>query len=152
MSTGFLANSSGPGCLPRNDQLGRWGATAAAAITLCAAQVVVACRPFAKWKDSLGLQAKSSTGEDRIDAQRIARRIERAAARLPFTTKCLPRAVAVSWLLRRRGIRHAVVFAVRPAELRDDDDALHAWVEVDAVRIIGDLQGPWIETLRVGAR
>jgi len=29
--------------------------------------------------------------------------------------------------------------------------ALHAWVEVKGGTILGDLPGPWIETLRLGA-
>jgi len=55
----------------------------------------------------------------------------------------------LSWMLRGRGIGHAFVFAVRPAGLRDDDDALHAWVEIDRAKILGDLPGPWVETLRL---
>ena len=138
--------------MPENDQWSRLGATALAASTLCAAQIVVACVPFAKWKGSLGLQSPKDVREGGMHARRIARQVERAAARLPFRTKCLPRAVAVSWLLRRRAIPHAVVIAVRPAELRDQEDALHAWVEVGGEKVIGDLPGAWIETLRVGTR
>ena len=59
--------------------------------------------------------------------------------------------MALSWMLRRRRINHALVFAVRPSHLRDSSDDLHAWVEVDGVKIIGDLPGPWLETLRLGA-
>jgi hypothetical protein len=61
----------------------------------------------------------------------------------------LPRAAALSWILRKRGIAHAVVFAVRPEQLRDSPDPLHAWVEIAGVRVIGDLPGPWVETLRL---
>ena len=71
---------------------------------------------------------------------------------MPFETVCLPRAMALSWMLRRRHIAHALVFAARPAERRDDEHALHAWVEVDGTKVIGDEPGPWIETLRLGAR
>jgi len=138
--------------LPENDQWTRWGATALAASTLCAAQTVVACVPFAKWKGSLGLRSAKGVSEGGTDAWRIARQVERAAGRLPFRTKCLPRAVAVSWLLRRRAIPHAVVIAVRPVEVRKQEDALHAWVEVGGEKVIGDLPGAWIETLRVGTR
>jgi len=137
--------------LPENDQWGRRAETALAASALCAAHIVVACIPFAKWKGSLGLHSQTGPGEDPIDPQRIARQVERAAARLPFRTKCLPRAVAVSWLLRRRAIPHAVVIAVRPVEVRKQEDALHAWVEVGGgIKVIGDLPGAWIETLRLG--
>jgi hypothetical protein len=84
------------------------------------------------------------------EGQRLARQVERAAARLPFSTKCLPRAMALSWILRRKRIGHVLVFAVRPAGLRDGPDALHAWVEIEGVTVIGDLPGPWLETLRLG--
>ena len=84
-------------------------------------------------------------------ARRLAGHVERAAQRLPFETKCLPRAMALSWLLRRRRLGHCVVIAVRPPELRDGDHGLHAWVEVDGETVIGDLPGPWLETLRIGA-
>ena len=90
-------------------------------------------------------------GEDRSpEARRLASHVEWAAGRLPFSTKCLPRAMALSWILRSRNIAHCVVFAVRPPELRGSHDQLHAWVEVDGKAIIGNLPGPWVKTLRVG--
>jgi len=59
--------------------------------------------------------------------------------------------MAVSWILRRKRIDHAVVLAVRPAKKRKNDDVLHAWVEIEGTKIIGDVPGPWIETLRLGS-
>ena len=69
---------------------------------------------------------------------------------LPFTTKCLPRAMALSWMLCHARLPHAVVFAVRPEGLRADGDALHAWVEVAGKRILGDLPEPWHAAFRLG--
>jgi hypothetical protein len=43
------------------------------------------------------------------------------------------------------------VIAVRAPEARGSDDDLHAWVEVAGETIIGDLPGPWVETLRLGS-
>ena len=43
-----------------------------------------------------------------------------------------------------------MVFAVRPEAMRDFPDPLHAWVEIDGAKLIGDLPGPWVETLRLG--
>jgi hypothetical protein len=63
----------------------------------------------------------------------------------------LSRAMALSWLLRRKQIAHAVVFAVRPDHLRSGPDPLHAWVEIEGMKVIGDLPGPWLETLRLGS-
>jgi aryl-alcohol dehydrogenase-like predicted oxidoreductase len=115
---------------------------------LCRARLLIAWVPLRRWRNTLG----STAGLPSLaDARQLARQVERAATWLPFETKCLPRAMALSWLLRRRHIRHAIVFAVRPPQLRDSADALHAWIESEGLKIIGDLPGPWLETLRVGA-
>jgi hypothetical protein len=58
--------------------------------------------------------------------------------------------MALSSVLRRNRIDHAIVIAVRPSALRQSPDALHAWVEVGGERILGDLPGPWIEIARLG--
>lgn len=60
--------------------------------------------------------------------------------------------MALSWLLRWNGIGHCLIFAVRPASQRKTDDQLHAWVEVDGQTVIGELPGPWVETLQLGDR
>ena len=122
---------------------------------LCWARLMVATVPFHRWRRSLGTPASESSTARRSPAalaaaQRFARHVDRAAQWLPFPTRCLPRAMALSWILRRERIGHALVFAVRPAHLRDRPDALHAWVEVNGAKILGDLPGPWLETLRVG--
>lgn len=115
---------------------------------LCRARLLIAWVPLERWRSTLG----ETRGDPAPDAaMRLARQVDRGANWLPFATKCLPRAMALSWMLRRERIRHGVVIAVRPARLRDRDDALHAWVEVAGVRVIGDLPGPWVETLRLGA-
>jgi len=116
---------------------------------LCRAQWMMAVRPFERWRGTLGFGTTGGGCELRR-ARRLAAQVERAAWRLPFATKCLPRAMALSWMLRRRQIAHTVVIAVRPSDRRDAPDALHAWVEIAGARIIGDLPGPWIETLRLG--
>jgi hypothetical protein len=120
----------------------------AAMAMLCWARLVVAWAPFERWRDSLG---DASGQPNPAEARRLGSCVERAAERLPFATKCLPRAMALSWILRRRRIGHAVVFAVRPVHLRDSADTLHAWVEIDGAKLLGDLPGPWVETLRLGA-
>lgn len=114
---------------------------------LCRARLLVALVPLEHWRESLGESAGRPAS---AEARRLARQVESAAAWLPFETKCLARAMALSWLLRRFQIRHAVVFAVRPPALRNAPDALHAWVETEGAIIIGDLPGPWLETLRLG--
>lgn len=128
--------------------------TAHAMFLLCWARLIVARVSFDRWRGSLGKTiegGKSPSDPPLSDAKRLAAHVEWAAARLPFATKCLPRAMALSWMLRRRNWSHTVVIAVRPSQLRDSPEAMHAWVEVDGERIIGDLPGPWLETLRLGA-
>ena len=115
---------------------------------LCRARLLVAWVPLERWRHSLGLAADADGRSDA--ARRLAADIEWGAKRLPFETKCLPRAMALSWMLRRSGIGHAVVIAVRPPELRNTSNDLHAWVEVEGAAILGNLPGPWVETLRLG--
>lgn len=119
-------------------------------VLLCRARATLTLFPLSRWRSTLGL-AGGGNSLPTADARRLAGAVERAADRLPFETKCLPRAMALSWMLCRRGIAHSVVFAVRPADRRHSADALHAWVEVGGSKILGELPGPWIETLRLGS-
>jgi hypothetical protein len=129
--------------------------TAMAMAMLCRARLLVQWVPFDRWRGSLGAAANrdgSRSFDISAKAMQLAAHVEWAAVRLPFSTKCLPRVMALSWMLRRAGIGHQVVLAARPAHLRDTADMLHAWVEIDGQKIIGDLPGPWLETLRIGVR
>lgn len=132
---------------------GRLG-TVRAMATLSCAQLFVALIPFGRWRRHLGFVPDSnnalSPGEAHAEAARLARQIDRGAERLPMHSACLVRAMALSWILRAKVIPHVVVFAVRPAEMRRSADTLHAWVEVQGKIILGELPGPWIETLRLG--
>lgn len=115
---------------------------------LIVARVTVALVPFNRWQRTLGRRGPPSDANV-VAARRVANHVEWAARRLPFESKCLPRAMALSWLLRRKKMAHTVIFAVRPAERRGSQDDLHAWVELDGKTILGDLPGPWVETLRL---
>ena len=136
----------------RTERLRGRMATARAMAALSLACFFIAFVPLGRWRKTLGLagDANKRGGSTLAEAHQIARQVERGAERLPFETVCLPRAMAVSWILRRRRIAHALVFAVRPADRRDDEHALHAWVEIGGSKVIGDEPGPWIETLRLG--
>ena len=116
---------------------------------LAVARIVVGTLPFKYWRKSLGC---ADGRADQEQALLWASHVDWAARRLPLVMKCLPRAMALSWILRRLRIGHTIIFAVRPIDLRDGDDALHAWIEVDGRTILGDLPGPWVETLRLGAQ
>lgn len=106
--------------------------------------------PFARWKGRLlSKQADQTPDPAQIaESRRLAIHVERAAARLPFATRCLPRALALSAMLRARNLPHRLVVAARPAEDRQGQDDLHAWIESGTERVLGDLPGPWLPISR----
>jgi hypothetical protein len=122
--------------------------------TLSCAQLFVALLPFGWWRRHLGLAADSNNSSPAAELQasgrRFARQVDRGAERLPMHSACLVRAMALSWILRAKEIPHVVVFAVRPSDMRQSADALHAWVEVHGNIVLGELSGPWLQTLRLG--
>jgi len=118
---------------------------------LIVARLAVGLIAFERWRHRLGGTASGRASEQlSIEAQRFAAHVEWAAKLLPFPTKCLPRAMALSWILRSKGIAHSLVFAVRPSSEIATGERLHAWVEIAGHVILGDLPGPWVETLRLG--
>jgi hypothetical protein len=116
---------------------------------LTRARLTIALAPFKWWHQKLGAAGKVAE-IDLAEAKRLAAHVDWGARLLPFPTKCLPRAMALSRMLRRKRLAHTMVFAVRPARMRGSDDDLHAWVEVSGNKVIGDLPGEWVETLRIG--
>lgn len=123
--------------------------TLEAAIQLCKAQWQVRFVPLGKWRQQL----EQGDGPARPPAQpdeeaaregrRLAIHVERAARRLPFATKCLPRAVALAAMLRARNIPYRLCIATRAARRRTGTDDLHAWVSVADRIVIGELPGEW---------
>lgn len=64
------------------------------------------------------------------EARRVGRAVERVAAVLAWRPVCLPQAVAVAWMLRRRGIDCVTHLGITNAK----PSSAHAWVTVgDAV-------------------
>lgn len=125
-------------------------ATVGGMALLCHARLLIAWVPFSRWRNSLGLADGERLSSAGREAVRVAKVVERAASRLPFATKCLPRAIALSWLLRRRNIAHSLILAARPIEARNGADDLHAWVECAGKKVFGEMPGPWVETMRIG--
>ena len=110
------------------------------------ARVLVRYARFSAWRGRLGWSGSTDPAQQQR-ARQLARHVERAAGRLPGTSKCLPQAMALSWLLRERRIPHHVALLVRPAAQRGGLDDLHAMVRCNDAIILGNLPGPWIETL-----
>lgn len=135
-----------PGSLPQADTWLLRARTAEAMLLLVLARLALACLPLKRWSTSLGLAGDRPTGP-LGEAVRLANHVERAGLRLPLETKCLPRAMALSWMLKRRSLPHSLTIAARPRAARGGADDLHAWIEVDGRVVLGELPGPWLTVL-----
>lgn len=124
------------------------GRTLEAIALLLAARAAIALTPLERWRKHLGLEGSDSETCP-AEARRLARHVERAAGYIPFEAKCLPRAMALSRMLRRRKIPHRLAIAARPASARGGNDDLHARVEVGSTIVIGNLPGPWLVLLNL---
>lgn len=81
-------------------------------------------------------QVHRSPGTCHDELRIAARRIERAAMRLPGETLCLPQAIALFWWARRRGVDAQLVIAIHRND-RETRHAYHAWIEHCGVMAIG---------------
>ena len=119
------------------------------------AKWLIARAPISRWRHSVGLDEGDQKDRpiDLADAKIWAAHVERAALRLPLSTKCLPLAIALSRILRASLIPHRVVIAhqVGTDHGEENPDMLHAWLEVHGEIILGDLPGEWHEILRMPA-
>ncbi|XUU61093.1 lasso peptide biosynthesis B2 protein [Erythrobacter sp. HA6-11] len=124
---------------------------------LLRAEWLIRFRSLASWQHGLGVVKSSglelmegSLSADEsalLCAKQCAKRVERAAFRLPYEPRCLPRAMALQWSLRRHGIPSRLVVAMRKrdrliseveiAQLLEDEDRFHAWVELGDAMLIG---------------
>ncbi|MCZ8326303.1 MAG: lasso peptide biosynthesis B2 protein [Sphingomonadaceae bacterium] len=123
----------------------RWRLLVAEALALLVlARVLVAGPPLGWWRRWLGPVADGARAEppDRADRQ-LARAVERATQRLPGGAKCLPRAMALHWMLRWRHRPSQLVIAVLPGQERGGVDDLHAWIEAGGEILIGELDQPF---------
>ena len=115
---------------------------------LALARLLVRWVRFGRWRRALGRPAVPPTfvpGARRdlnLSARRLARAVERAAARLPGESRCLPQALALHWMLRRRGMDGVLVIGIRPGTSRGGLDDLHAWVAREGEVLIGASDEP----------
>lgn len=115
---------------------------------LLAARFLVRFVPLRRWNRLLGKSSPYAppTGEQRSDpaeeepVRQCAAAVRRAAFRLPATL-CLPQAIGLHWMLRRRGIANAVIVGIRPSSERGTLHDLHAWVEWRGRTVLGDSGG-----------
>lgn len=116
-----------------------------AMVRLTLARLLVRLVPLRWWRHWLGQPAPHRPVEGAADpaARQLARAVLRAAARLPFETKCLPRAIALHSMLRRNMIPSRMVIAVLDPRRRGAVEDLHAWVESKGEIVIGELDFPF---------
>ena len=115
----------------------RWrarGATLEAMAWLIAARVLIARVRFGRWRGWLGAPVAAEPGdprlriEENLPRRRLARAVMRGAARVPGECRCLAQAMALQWMLRRRGLGGVIHLGVLPGDKRGGLDDLHAWV------------------------
>lgn len=102
--------------------------------------------PLPRWRNTVGdlveagaaLTVRSAPLERgvRNAVQSAVNQIDRACLRLPGTSRCLPRAIALGWLLRKRSLPLLTVIAFSKVD-RTGEDAYHAWVECNGEMLIG---------------
>ena len=115
------------------------------------ARLLVALAPFSLWSPSLGRPSPvgpPARSPPDLLALACAHTVERASARLPGTL-CLPRAMCLQWMLRRRRIASTLVLGVLPEQLRGGLNDLHAWVELARFAILGGGEGSHRTILRL---
>lgn len=130
----------------------RWRLLVAeAALLLLAARLLVAWLRLRWWRHLLGPVTTGPGATPANDGDRqLARAVGRAARRLPGNSKCLPQAMALHWMLARRGRPAQLVVAVLPGTARGGLDDLHAWVECGPEILIGALDRPFRPLVRFG--
>jgi hypothetical protein len=129
-----------------------WWTFAQAWVLLLIVQIGLRTLSFSRLRRFLGLEhAKplESETDDSATADRIRRLVSMAARNHVVSMTCLPRALALEWLLRRRGISAELRIGVQRG---DDGVVAHAWVECQgrAVGEPGDVEERYSPLLRVG--
>lgn len=110
-------------------------------LALAAAVRLVRSVRLSRWRWSLGRLEPANAGSmsGRVHAQRarlVAGAIEEAAQRMPEPPKCLPKAVAMQWLLAAMGLPSRLVIAFHATD-RDSEHGYHAWVEHGDAMVMG---------------
>lgn len=143
------ASLTDPGFRARGPVLSRLETLEAMAF-LTFARLLIACVRFDRWRAALGRQSDTplQSTADRLDFH-LARVTDRAAGHLPFTCLCLPRAMALHWLLWRRRRPSELVIATLPEARRGAPDDLHAWVEKGGKILIGNTNLPYQPIIRL---
>ena len=112
-----------------------------AALLLLVARLLVDLVRMPSWRRWVDIEAGAEPPpvERRTDGPaRVGRIVRKVAPRLPFSTRCLARAMAAHWMLRRRGVASRISLGVRRAAPSGGALEYHAWLATaDGVAVIG---------------
>jgi hypothetical protein len=109
-----------------------------AMLLLILARLLILFVPMRWWRKTLGRVDENTSGSPPNPvARQMALAVIRATRWLPFEFVCLPRAMAVQWMCRRRQVSSALVIMIAPRAERGQPHAFHAWVEVGDQVVIG---------------
>lgn len=114
-----------------------------AAIRLCFAQILVSILPYSWWSQTLGTLVQTHSDieqptSDSTSVQTVSWAIETASRYLPWSPVCLPRAMAMKWMLGRRRVNSVLCIGILINALKLDKDAnLHAWLTVGPNTVSG---------------
>lgn len=117
---------------------------------LLTARLLVALVPFRYWRPSLGRIVAAPQAMAGTEASLPVLRAHRQAVkRLPITVKCLPQAMALQWMLRRRALASVLTIATLPRAGRSTLDDLHAWVSSAGGVLVGESALPYVPVLHL---
>ena len=118
---------------------------------LGAARVAVLVVPFrviaARMGRSRSVAATDLTATERTAATRVEWAVAAAAARTPWTSNCLARAVAATIMLRRRRVPSTLYLGVAKAADPGERLEAHAWVRCGAGIVTGASEAGRFSTL-----
>jgi hypothetical protein len=119
-------------------------------VLLIVARLLIALVPFRYWRSSLGRIVREPHAAGSEEASRpVGLAHRRGVARLPITVKCLPQAMALQWMLRRRGLPSVLTIATLPRAGRSTLDDLHAWVAAAGRVLVGASPLPYVPVLHL---
>lgn len=108
-----------------------------AGLTLCWARSLTWFVPFRRYRSRLTSSELQGRPIERQKLREIAWAVNRLSALLPGTLNCLPQALTVQTMLRRRGTEGILRFGVKPT--KDGAIRAHAWVEWEEKVLVGQL-------------
>ena len=120
----------------RGHPLSRWRIVLEAVFTLLWVKLTLKLFSFSRYKKELAPQPQfSADAIDRQTAAELVWAVDRLSARAPNALNCLPRALAVQRLLRRRGAEGRMRFGIRKTET--GQITAHAWLTLHEEVIVG---------------